>query len=230
MKSLIAKKPLISLFALMLLMASVACGESLDDDTAEVDSPLSASVDADADDSFCQAQDAKPIGLCRMVLGVVFDGRSCQVMSGCECKGSDCDNLFDTVADCEEVYKPCMADDCKPMDVKPVGQCAMVLGVAWGGPDYGCNYMSGCSCDGSDCDDLYSDIESCERDYNQCLPDPICEPWDAKGEGACKMALGYAYDGKECTLLGGCECVGDDCDLLTSTADECKELVTATCG
>ena len=139
------------------------------------------------------------------------------------------------LADAELDQRLSASDDgadafCDPMDAKPVGMCAMVLGVTYAGPDHGCVYISGCYCDGSDCDDLYSDIPSCERDYHQCLPDPICEPWDAAGEGACKMILGYAYDGDECVQLSGCECVGDDCDLVTSTKEECQEVIKEACG
>jgi len=54
-------------------------------------------------------------------------------------------------------------------------------------------------------------------------PEPGCEDQDARGEGACLLALGYAWYGGDCYGLGGCECVGADCDSLYATYDACIE-------
>lgn len=48
-----------------------------------------------------------------------------------------------------------------------------------------------------------------------------CEAMDAVGDGNCFCAMGFAWDGDACVMLGGCECVGADCDSLTETEEEC---------
>src|SRR5512142_1445530 len=40
---------------------------------------------------------------------------------------------------------------------------------------------------------------------------------------SCLCALGYAWDGTTCVFLGDCTCVGDDCDKLTDTLEECLD-------
>jgi len=48
-----------------------------------------------------------------------------------------------------------------------------------------------------------------------------CEPQDAAGDGQCLCMLGYIFDGEGCAMVGGCECVGADCDALFETEEEC---------
>ena len=48
-----------------------------------------------------------------------------------------------------------------------------------------------------------------------CPPPPlVCDAMDARAEGPCRTALGYAWDGCRCRLLTGCRCVGADCESL----------------
>jgi hypothetical protein len=44
---------------------------------------------------------------------------------------------------------------------------------------------------------------------------------DAEGEGACEALLGYAWNGLDCAGLSGCDCAGQDCDILFESAEEC---------
>jgi hypothetical protein len=48
-----------------------------------------------------------------------------------------------------------------------------------------------------------------------------CDAMDAVGDGQCYCALGFAWDGDACVMLGGCECQGADCDSLAETEEEC---------
>jgi hypothetical protein len=46
---------------------------------------------------------------------------------------------------------------------------------------------------------------------------------DATGVGACKMILGYKWDGKTCTMISGCSCSGKDCSRLYSSLAACQK-------
>lgn len=48
-----------------------------------------------------------------------------------------------------------------PMNVVGVGDCDAVLGVRWGGER--CEVVSGCSCEGADCDGLFDSMAACEQ-------------------------------------------------------------------
>lgn len=54
-------------------------------------------------------------------------------------------------------------------------------------------------------------------------PPPACADEDARGEGACRAIVGWAYRGGVCAPLFGCECVGEDCDHIANTEAECQE-------
>jgi hypothetical protein len=49
-----------------------------------------------------------------------------------------------------------------------------------------------------------------------------CAAQDARGEGACDMALGYKWDGGACALVGGCSCQGSDCGALFPSQEACS--------
>lgn len=55
----------------------------------------------------CSPMDAAGVGACDMAFGVAWDGTSCVTVSGCECTGRDCENLFDAPADCARVFAAC---------------------------------------------------------------------------------------------------------------------------
>jgi hypothetical protein len=56
----------------------------------------------------------------------------------------------------------------------------------------------------------------------------MCTRMDARGEGQCLIFFGYKWNGQSCEGLGGCECVGEACDHLFETREECEETF-ATC-
>jgi hypothetical protein len=115
---------------------------------------------------------------------------------------------------CSE-FPPCDAFLCAPQRVRAVGPCALFLGYHWDGRS--CRPLSGCSCEGADCAELYATVEECEADRATCPP---CEPLDARGVGDCEAVLGYAWNGRECLAVVGCECEGADCGRLASL-EEC---------
>ncbi|MBX3272143.1 MAG: hypothetical protein KF729_17895 [Sandaracinaceae bacterium] len=49
-----------------------------------------------------------------------------------------------------------------------------------------------------------------------------CVAYDAHGEGACRLLLGFGWDGVACASIGGCECVGRDCGALFGELDACE--------
>lgn len=53
---------------------------------------------------------------------------------------------------------------------------------------------------------------------------------DAEGSGQCDVGLGVKWDGGECVSIAGCECVGDDCDQLYDTFDDCQAACQAACS
>jgi hypothetical protein len=113
----------------------------------------------------CSPQDAMGVGLCRLLLGWAWDGRRCVALGGCECEGEDCDELFDSPEECIAAYERCPSP-CAPMRAEPVGPCDAILGVRWNG--IGCEYISGCSCEGPECGELFDAIEDCEVAYRDC--------------------------------------------------------------
>ncbi len=56
---------------------------------------------------------------------------------------------------------------CDPMDARGAGLCEAELGTVFTGD--ACHTISGCSCVGADCDDLYTDIDTCTRTHLACL-------------------------------------------------------------
>lgn len=61
---------------------------------------------------------------------------------------------------------PCT--DCNPQDALGVGTCPTQLGYAWDGSS--CDLITGCSCQGSDCHNLFPDLDSCYVRYSGCMP------------------------------------------------------------
>jgi len=50
---------------------------------------------------------------------------------------------------------------------------------------------------------------------------PLCAAQDAYGEGACEKAFGVKWNGQSCEPLGGCTCIGADCDDLAGDIAAC---------
>jgi len=54
------------------------------------------------------------------------------------------------------------------MDALGEGACNAVIGVVWTGAT--CSYISGCSCGGQDCVNLFASVEECELVfYGSCI-------------------------------------------------------------
>jgi hypothetical protein len=64
--------------------------------------------------------------------------------------------------------------------------------------------------------------------YEGACAEP-CAAQDAHGVGACRVCLGYAWDGARCVMLSGCRCVGADCGALSPTRAACESAAPASC-
>jgi hypothetical protein len=106
---------------------------------------------------------------------------------------------------------------CAAQNAHGQGSCEMLLGWGWDGR--ACIPLSGCSCQGPDCNKLFADPGACYKVYGVCIP---CTAMDAQGQGRCKMLLGWKWDGSQCVSLGGCSCQGADCDRLFGSAQICQ--------
>jgi hypothetical protein len=49
-----------------------------------------------------------------------------------------------------------------------------------------------------------------------------CSAQDIKGEGACTLVLGYAWNGRQCGTVSGCSCVGKDCPGIFHDEKSCQ--------
>lgn len=105
---------------------------------------------------------------------------------------------------------------CPPQDAEGEGGCALFHGYKWNGMS--CEGVSGCTCSGADCGNLFNTLEECQRKFCRCA----CEPLDAKAEGKCEAILGWSWDGARCQQLVGCSCVGTDCDKLYGSQFDCE--------
>lgn len=167
----------------------------------------------------CQAQLAQGVGPCALFFGYRWNGTACEGVSGCSCEGPDCERLFDSIETCERVHSDCPGR-CAPQDIQGVGPCDAVLGSMWDGRH--CIEISGCDCEGEDCEDIYQDFGECVRDHAECPP--ICEPMDVHPVGVCRVILGWHFDGESCVPLSACNCLGEDCDGLFRDAEECERI------
>ncbi|MGM0554884.1 MAG: hypothetical protein ACQEVA_00710 [Myxococcota bacterium] len=137
----------------------------------------------------CAAQDARGVGPCDAVLGWAWTGSEsgCQAISGCECRGADCDALYESQRSCQEDNVKCGSD----------ARCGGFGGIECPDdmycdfPDDGCGFDDGagvcrdrpeacpeyidevCACDGqiytNECfanasgTDVYSGLDHCEQ-------------------------------------------------------------------
>jgi hypothetical protein len=115
--------------------------------------------------SACDPMDAAGAGDCERALGVVWTGRDCRSISGCECAGEDCDRIYKSFDECLASVTGCPAT-CGPMDVAEVGTCEPVHGWFWNGSE--CRVLSGCECAGEDCGRLFPDPEACAAAHAAC--------------------------------------------------------------
>jgi hypothetical protein len=122
----------------------------------------------------CAPQDARGEGACTAVVGIVWDGDSCVTISGCTCVGSDCDETYASLEACQADRSACTEPECAAQDARGVGPCDAILGWTWSGLEDGCQAISGCECEGPDCDALYDSQQACQRDNIECGAELRC--------------------------------------------------------
>lgn len=99
-------------------------------------------------------------------LGVKWDGNDCVGIAGCECVGSDCDQLFDTYDECAaECKQPCSSTD-TPTPC-PDGQYCLA-------PNFGCG-AGYCTAIPADCQPGGNPVCGCDGQTY----DDLCELWAA---------------------------------------------------
>jgi hypothetical protein len=87
-----------------------------------------------------------------------------QEVMACPPTSSSCQNisLCGTTISCQ------YGAACAPQDARGVGLCAAFFGYAWNGSS--CIGLSGCSCEGADCDEAYETPEACQMARSSCAP------------------------------------------------------------
>ena len=85
------------------------CGELYDSirscEAAHVDC-----IDDEPEPVSCEPMDVASEGLCAAILGYYWDGRGCRTLSGCDCAGRDCEELYDSIESCEAAHVDCGPD------------------------------------------------------------------------------------------------------------------------
>lgn len=153
----------------------------------------------------CNPMEVKGVGDCKLLLGFHWDGQTCSALSGCECAGADCGNLYKDQDLCLKAHADCGTSvQCKtdldcPLPGIPCQQCAD-----------GSQACPSASCVGG----------QCQYAFPGC-PEP-CSPMDAQGVGPCALFLGYSWNGKQCVGIGGCNCEGADCGKVFKTSVDCE--------
>jgi hypothetical protein len=97
---------------------------------------------------------------------------------------------------------------CLPQRVSGIGLCTTEFGPFFLGGS--CGSVSGCSCEGEDCDSPYESEEACLIAHRGCITG--CTPQEAAFVGTCEPGMRRVFTGVECVDMVGCSCVGDDCD------------------
>jgi hypothetical protein len=179
------------------------------------------------DDEFCDVDGAS----CGGRLGAGTCARRPDVCTT-ECTGvCGCDGLS-YCNDCTaQLAGVDVADDtaclgraaCDAQLVRARGDCDAIYGYYWDGTE--CTGLSGCSCEGADCDVLHDDVASCQRAFVECLGEDPCAAMDARAVGACDAIVGVAWNGRSCVSLSGCSCEGADCVIAERlTLEACRTL------
>lgn len=160
----------------------------------------------------CLPQDAVADGFCDAELpGIVWNGSHCMHLgSGCECIGSDCDALYDTIAECVEDRRVCYDQGC---EAQPVAEDMCVdcdsdgftfLGFFWSGRK--CFAQIGCMCYGDGCESFFSSMEECQALQSVCDA-ALCRNtggmWFPSQAGFCHFYCGVPTDD---------DCIADSCD------------------
>jgi len=127
------------------------------------------------------------MGPCDLFLGYTWNGDACEPVSGCECQGQHCDELWQEEVDCWQAHLICGPSPCAGRDelgcsasslCKPIYGAMIVQDIDWcvAAPSY-----VGCSLDLS-CAALISygcmigDPDSAHQFPDSCLPELGWEP------------------------------------------------------
>lgn len=116
----------------------------------------------------CGAQDARGEGACRVVIGVIWDGRQCATISGCECVGADCGSVFGSTEECRRAHGSCGPETCVEQAL-PDDDCdgpPRSFGWRWNGG--ACEEVLRCSCSGAACDSLFASHGACADAFATC--------------------------------------------------------------
>jgi hypothetical protein len=183
----------------------------------------------------CEAQDIRGVGDCPDALGYAYNGWTCAEVRGCDCVGQGCDNLHQTWVQCVWNFLVCVDVICDPMHVMGVGDCDHFWGFRYAGGEEICEPITGCSCEGWQCDFLYPTFEECLNSHPLCSTNAWfgCPPWHTAPVGTCDDSLGYTFDGETCVPLKGCSCMGEQCHLLEESSENCLKRTrdcTGHCG
>ena len=146
------------------------------------------------------------------------DGSTCA--DGLQCCAG-CDNSYfcaSAAGECPQVLCPVPPPNpstCPAQEARGVGFCAAFFGYAWNGRS--CVGLSGCSCEGDDCDSTYDSPEACERAHYHCpgcSADFMCET----NEYCDGCAHGSCPECDDCVA----DCVRHDC--RTEERPTCRAL------
>jgi hypothetical protein len=98
---------------------------------------------------------------------------------------------------------------CEAQDVREVGACEPFRGAAWNGAS--CVVVSGCSCEGADCDNLAPSLEECVAAHAHCFDDAVCSD-ERRAMRDLLNANKTCTETADCvTLYAGCGVSEDGC-------------------
>ncbi len=149
-------------------------------------------------------------------------GAPCTACPGDEpkCEG-DPTGVCDGAGNCVvgDVDIECSDDPCAPQDATGVGACEKFLGYVWNGS--GCEGISGCSCEGSDCDALHPTLEACQGSVPDCQG-PWCGGWNPPCPDAANQWCDFP-DGSTCGAA-------DESGTCRSRPEGCEKIYQPVCG
>jgi hypothetical protein len=163
--------------------------------------PAIACVEDCSSNADCSPTDycARSVGRCSEAGTCVPRPTECPpvVRESCGCDGITYASPCDASASGVSLWaddRPCgPTPPCAAQDIEPEGACALALGVRWNGSE--CEFISGCTCAGADCDARFTSMSECEAAYAGCAP------------GGCTSSADCA-DGSYCHFEDGCGATG----------------------
>ncbi len=202
----------------------------------------------------CRAVQPGSHGSCKMVIGVLFDGKQCVLEGGCTCE-PDCDALFPSMDACNTacgIVTGCTTDsECQAGEACIAGACQAVAST--------CTQDTDCAvgrhCDGYVCGNGWCSGTCtvnpdgvCAKDadcptgdscvkvacmgcigcpcYGTCQGAAACTPVKPGSHGACDMILGFVFDGNQCAYESGCSCQ-PDCAAFFQDLASCQSACTS---